>query len=92
MEVTIWQTLITQAPGTAAVIMVVVLFLRAIEKRDTLFVEQIQKLADTVRGAVDEMKEIKELVIEHDTRVSEGMNAMYREVSRRKKAPAKAGD
>lgn len=79
-DATLWQTLISQAPGTAAVIIVVVLFLRAIEKRDELFLEQMQ-------GLTEEMKQIKGMLISHDTRVNEGMESMYREAQKRRRKP-----
>ena len=71
MESVLWQTLITQTPGTAAVIIVVVLFLRSIKERDALFLEQM-------RGLTEELHKIKEIVIQHDTKVAEGMESMYR--------------
>ena len=83
-EATIYQTLITQAPGTAAVIIVVILFLKAIEKRDALFLEQM-------RGLTEELKDIKELVLQHDTRVQEGMESMYRDRAKRTRRKPSTG-
>ena len=76
METAIWQTLITQAPGTAAVIFVVVLFLKAIKERDIIFIEQMRSLTE-------EIKEVKEIVLAHDTKVSAGMDEMRREALKR---------
>ncbi len=53
MEASIVEALISQAPGMAGIIIVVVLFLKAIEKRDqmtekrdAMFIEQMNKIAE----------------------------------------------
>lgn len=45
-EFTVTQSLITQAPGIAGVIVVVILFLRAITARDSIFVSQMTAITE----------------------------------------------
>lgn len=45
-ELTILESLLTQAPGVVGVILVVILFLRAVEARDKIFVNQMTAITD----------------------------------------------
>ena len=58
-EIDIVSTLTTQAPGMAALIIVVILFLKSIEKRDGLFVDQMNKV-------VERLAALELLIAHHD--------------------------
>ena len=58
-EIDIVSTLTTQAPGMAALIIVVILFLKSIEKRDGLFVDQMNKV-------VERLAALEQLIAHHD--------------------------
>lgn len=59
-EADLVSTLVSQAPGIAGVIFVVVAFLRAIERRDQLFVDQMDKVAERLAA-------LEALMTQHDT-------------------------
>ena len=61
MEANIIQNLIAQVPSAAAVIVVVMLFLKSLEKRDAIFYDQMSKLTDRINAMEDAF-------IKHDTR------------------------
>jgi predicted signal transduction protein with EAL and GGDEF domain len=71
-------TLVNQVPSAAAVIVVVMLFLRSLEKRDQLFYEQMAKLTEQVNA-------MEKSLIAHDTKMDEGIAAMHRAVKPRAK-------
>ena len=58
-ETNIITALVNQAPGMAAIIIVVVLFLRAIETRDKLFIEQMNQVTERLAG-------LEKLLTSHD--------------------------
>lgn len=58
-EETLLSALIQQAPGMAGIIAVVILFLKAIEKRDQLFYAQMQSVTE-------ELSQIKTILTNHD--------------------------
>jgi len=76
-ETNIFNTLISQAPGTAAVIIVVILFLKSIEKRDTIFISSINKITDRLTS-------LENLLLEHKTETRSGMEEMRRITRARK--------
>jgi len=59
-ETDLVSTLVSQAPGLAGVIVVVLLFLRAIEKRDALFIDQMNKITERLAA-------LENLMTQHDT-------------------------
>jgi len=59
MDVNIVTSLISQAPGMAGVIIVVYFFLRAIEKRDQVFVDQMNRI-------VERLAALEQLITHHD--------------------------
>jgi hypothetical protein len=59
-EVNIIASLASQAPGVAGVIIVVLLFLRSIEKRDQLFVDWMSRVTERLTA-------LERMLIEHDT-------------------------
>lgn len=59
-EIDIVSALVGQAPGIAGVIAVVLLFLRSMEKRDQLFVDQMSKVTERLAA-------LENLMTEHDT-------------------------
>lgn len=58
-EIDIVSTLTTQAPGMVALIIVVILFLKSIEKRDGLFVDQMNRV-------VERLAALELLIAHHD--------------------------
>lgn len=61
-EATIINSLINQVPSAAAVIVVVMLFLRSLEKRDTLFYDNMSKLTERINA-------MENAIITHDTKM-----------------------
>jgi type IV secretory pathway VirB3-like protein len=59
MESSVIQALITQSPGMAAIIIVVILFLRSIKDRDQLFIDQMNKI-------VERLQALETLIVNHD--------------------------
>lgn len=59
-EATVIQSLISQAPGLAGVILVIWFFLKAIEKRDQMFVAQMTAITDRLAA-------LETRLAEHDT-------------------------
>ena len=59
-EIDIVSTLTTQAPGMAALIIVVILFLKSIEKRDSMYVDQMNKI-------VERLAALEQLITQHDS-------------------------
>jgi hypothetical protein len=59
-DTSIISTLTNQAPGMVALIIVVLLFLRSIEKRDQLFIDQMNKITDRLAA-------LETLMTQHDT-------------------------
>jgi hypothetical protein len=58
-EINLISTLTTQAPGMVAIIVVVILFLRSIERRDVLFIDQMNKITDRLAA-------LETLITHHD--------------------------
>lgn len=58
-EINVISTLISQAPGLGGVIVVVWFFLRAIEKRDALFVGQMSQITERLAA-------METLLVSHD--------------------------
>lgn len=66
-EASFFQVLVQQAPGMAGIIAVVVLFLRAIEKRDQLFYAQMNSITD-------KLSSMEALLVNHDAASRESYN------------------
>lgn len=77
-ETTIITSLIQQVPSAAAVIVVVMLFLRSLEKRDQLFYDQMAKLTDRINA-------MENALIGHDAKMDEALLAMVRAKAKREK-------
>jgi hypothetical protein len=87
MTETLVTSLVNQVPSAAAVIVVVMLFLRSLEKRDAsqenrdkLFFEQMQKLTERINA-------MENALIAHDVKMDEAlwvMSKMRRRVTDRK--------
>lgn len=78
MTETLVTSLVNQVPSAAAVIVVVMLFLRSLEKRDAsqesrdkLFFEQMQKLTDRINA-------MENALIAHDVKMDEALSTMNR--------------
>ena len=61
------STLVQQAPGMAGIIAVVVLFLKAIEKRDQLFFSQMNAITDR-------LTKMETILVNHDAASRESYN------------------
>ncbi len=77
-ETNVFSTLISQAPGTAAVIIVVILFLKSIEKRDAAFISSMNKVTDRLAS-------LEILLLEHKIETRSGMEEMRRTVKKPKR-------
>lgn len=78
-ETSIISALINQAPGMATLVIVVVLFLRFMEKRDALFVSQMKDVAG-------ELSSMKTLLTAHDGWEREVLDGIQRNVKPARKA------
>ena len=59
-EANVIQSIASQAPGVVGVIVVVIYFLKSIEKRDNLFTEAMQNMTERLAS-------MENLLIAHDT-------------------------
>ncbi len=75
MEASIINGLVSQAPGMVGVIIVVAYFLKSIEKRDSLFIDQMNKMTDRLSG-------IETRLTSHDEKSTNGHNAVMDGVKR----------
>lgn len=66
-EFDIVGTLVTQAPGMAGIIVVVILFLKSIEKRDALIERRDQQFIEQMGQITERLKALEILVVQHDT-------------------------
>ena len=78
----ILSALITQTPGTAAVIVVVVLFLRHLKEQNAIFLATMNKL-------VDQMNDMQVKLAQHAEETTHGIAEMHRRVGRRNRKAAK---
>jgi len=78
METEIVKSLIQQVPSASAVIAVVMLFLRSLEKRDQLFYDQMAKLTERINS-------MENVMIGHDAKMDEALAAMSRAKARNAK-------
>jgi hypothetical protein len=65
-EVSIVSTLTNQVPGMVALIVVVLLFLRSIEKRDQMMSQRDQMFIDQMNKITDRLTALETLAISHD--------------------------
>jgi hypothetical protein len=81
-ETNIISALINQAPGMATLVIVVVLFLRFMEKRDALFIAQMKDVAG-------ELSLMKTLLSSHDGWEREVIDNIQKGMSANRKPRAK---
>jgi len=78
-ETSIISALINQAPGMATLVIVVILFLRFMEKRDALFIQQIK---DVTSG----LQKVETLLMSHDAWEREVVEDIQRNTKPARKA------
>lgn len=77
-EVSILENLVNQVPSAVAVIAVVVLFLRSLEKRDQMFYDQMSKITERLNS-------MENILIKHDAKMDEAVKTIDK-VANKKKA------
>lgn len=73
----ILSSLVQQSPNTVAAIVIVIIFVRHLQSRDTMFMQTMNDLTEQIR-------EMKTELIKHSEETSAGMAEMRRAVARKK--------
>lgn len=84
MEASIINGLVSQAPGMVGVIIVVAYFLKSIEKRDSLFIDQMNKMTDRLAGIETKFASHDEKSTNDHNAVMDGVKRIEAKLNKRK--------
>ena len=88
-ETTFVTSLMQQAPGMGAIIVVVILFLKAIEKRDLMTEKRDQLFIDQMNKIVERLAGLETIITSHDKWEREVIDGIQDDIKPKRRAKAK---